>query len=152
MIGALFRALSLFFVLLALPAAAVAAELVPYRIDGFEIRLPLTATPGDPVRGLSIVRDAANATCLICHTLPIAGEPDAGNIGPPLAGVGSRYTAEELRLRLVDPKVINPDTPMPAYYKVDGLHRVEAEFQGKSIYGAQDIEDVIAYLLTLIDP
>ena len=56
-----------------------------------------------------------------------------------------------LRLRLVDPKVINPDTPMPAYYKVEGLYRVEGEYRGKPIYSAQDVEDVIAYLLTLTD-
>lgn len=152
MTGASFRAVVLVLGSLAAAAPAAAAELVPYRIEGLEIPEPLTDTPGDPARGGRIVRDAANATCLICHALPIPEEPDPGNIGPPLAGVGSRYTAGELRLRLVDPKVINPDTPMPAYYKVEGLYRVEGEYRGKPIYSAQDIEDVIAYLLTLTDP
>ena len=132
-------------------AAAGAVELAPHRIEGLEIREPLMGTPGDPERGEQVVR-AANATCLICHAIPIPEEPDPGNIGPPLAGVGSRYTAAELRLRLVDPKVINPYTPMPAYYKVEGLYRVSNEYRGEPIYSAQDIEDVIAYLLTLTDP
>ena len=132
-------------------AGAGAVEMAPYRIEGLEIPDPLTSTPGDPERGKRVVR-AANATCLICHAIPIPEEPDPGNIGPPLAGVGSRYTAAELRLRLVDPKVINPDTPMPSYYKVQGLHRVSNEYRAEPIYSAQDIEDVIAYLLTLTDP
>ncbi len=158
MTGASFRALAR--VLGSLTSAALAAvtgvdasavELGPYRIVGLEIPEPLTEAPGDPARGEQVVR-AANATCLICHVLPIPDEPDPGNIGPPLAGVGSRYTPGELRLRLVDPKVINPDTPMPGYHKVEGLHRVLGEYLGKPIYSAQDIEDVVAYLLTLTDP
>ena len=152
--GTSFRAVALVLGLLASvgPAVANAAALVPYRIEGLAIPKALTSTPGDPLRGERVVRDAANATCLICHALPIPEEPDPGNIGPPLVGIGSRYTAGELRLRLVDPKVINPDTPMPAYYKVEGLNRVSGEYQEKPIYSAQDIEDVVAYLLTLIDP
>ncbi len=107
--------------------------------------------PGDPVRGERIVRDANNATCLICHALPIPDEPDPGDIGPPLHGVGSRYTAGELRLRLVDPKQFNPETVMPSYYRRDGLHRVAAEYEGQTIYRAQEIEDVVAWLLTLVE-
>src|SRR5690606_39700877 len=76
--------------------------------------------PGNPVRGRQIVRDINNATCLICHAMPIPEEPDHGEIGPPLHGVGSRYTVEELRLRLVDPKAINPDTIMPSYFRAEG--------------------------------
>lgn len=38
---------------------------------------------------------------------------------------------------------------MPAYYKTDGLHRVDPRYEGRSILDAQSIEDVIAYLRTL---
>ena len=38
---------------------------------------------------------------------------------------------------------------MPAYYRVDGLTRVQPQYQGRTIYSAQDIEDAIAFLLTL---
>ncbi len=138
------------FVVAALaPAGAADSGLVPYKIVGLEIPEPLTDQPGDPARGRTIVRDAANASCLICHKLPIPEEPDPGNIGPPLDGVADRYTQGELRLRLVDAQKINPDTVMPSYYRVDGLYRVEKPYAGEPIYTAQQIEDVLAYLMTL---
>lgn len=137
---------------LALPCAALAQEhLVPIEIVDLSVPKPLTETPGDPVAGRLTVRDTSIASCLICHELPIPEEPDPGNIGPSLIGVGSRYSAGELRLRLVDPKAIFPDTIMPAYYKVVGLNRVDLPYQGRTIYTAQQIEDVVAYLMTLTD-
>ena len=38
---------------------------------------------------------------------------------------------------------------MPAYYRVDGLNRVAETYRGKPVLNAEQIEDVIAYLLTL---
>lgn len=124
---------------------------VAYEIIDFAIPEPLTKIPGDIERGWTIVQDTANATCLICHSMPMPWQPDQGNLAPDLAGVGSRYNAAELRLRLVDPKALNPFTIMPAYYQVQGLSRVQEKYLGKTIYSAQDIEDVIAFLLTLTD-
>ena len=129
--------------------ATAADEPVGYRVENHAIHESLTGRPGDPARGARIVRDPDKATCLICHAIPIEGEPDPGNIGPPLDGVASRYTAGQLRLRLVDPKRLSPDTVMPSYYAHDGHHRVAAEFRGRSIYSASEVEDVIAYLMTL---
>ena len=130
-------------------SVATAEEPAGYRIESFAIPESLTGRPGDPAQGERIVRDPDKATCLICHALPIDGEPDPGNIGPPLDDVASRYTAGELRLRLVEPKRLNPETVMPSYYARDGLHRVAPEYQGRSIYNASEVEDVVAYLLTL---
>ena len=136
--------------LLGLWLSATAADGPPgYRVENFTIPEPLAGRAGDPARGERIVRDPDKATCLICHAIPIEGEPDPGNIGPPLHGVANRYTAGELRLRLVDPKRLNPDTVMPSYFGREGLHRVAPEYRGRSIYRANEIEDVIAYLLTL---
>jgi sulfur-oxidizing protein SoxX len=129
-----------------------APELVPYKVVGMEIPTPLTDMPGNPGRGLQVIRDVANVTCLICHSMPIQGEPDQGQIGPPLAGVGSRYTPGELRLRLVNPKAFNPDTIMPAYYRVEGLNRVLQQYRDRPIYTAQQIEDVVAFLVQLKGP
>ena len=136
--------------LILLGTSAAAAEEPPdYRVESFAIPESLTGETGDPARGERIVRDPDRATCLICHAMPIESEPDPGNIGPPLNGVASRYTAGELRLRLVDPKRLNPETVMPSYYARGGLHRVAPEYRGRSIYTASEVEDVIAYLLTL---
>lgn len=117
-----------------------------------ELRQPLTDVAGDPARGRQVVRDLEKATCLICHRMPIPEEPNHGDIGPPLAGVGGRLTRAELRQRIVDPTVANPRTVMPAYFRRDGLNRVLARFAGQTIYAAQDVEDVVAYLATLTDP
>lgn len=129
----------------------LAQEMVPYRITNGAIEMPLTAEPGNPGRGRRIVADLAHVSCLICHALPIPEEPDHGAVGPSLVGVGSRYTAGEIRLRLVDPKALNPQSMMPSYYRVDGLERVQQVYRGKPIYSAQQIEDVVAYLAQLKD-
>jgi sulfur-oxidizing protein SoxX len=126
-----------------------AEDLVSVRIANGAIDEPLTTSPGNPGRGRQIVRDMDRATCLVCHVMPIPEEPDHGAIGPSLVGVGSRFTPGQLRLRLVDPKALNPSTIMPSYYRIDGLYRVLASYRGKPIYTAQEIEDVVAYLASL---
>lgn len=110
---------------------------------------PLTDRPGDPARGRAVVRDPTKATCLICHAMPIADEPDHGDVGPPLAGVGARLSVGELRQRIVDPTVANPATVMPPYFRTQGLDRVGAAFRGRTLYTAQEVEDVVAFLATL---
>ena len=54
-----------------------------------------------------------------------------------------------MRLRIVNSKVLSPDTAMPAYYRTEGLNRVAPDKVGKTILSAQDVEDVLAYLMTL---
>ena len=128
------------------------APFVDYRIVNGAIPEPLTDQPGDAERGRRIVLDREGGDCLICHAMPLPQRQFHGTIGPPLDGVGGRYSAGELRLRLVDPKALNPDTIMPAYHRVEGFHRVHERYRGKPILTAQQIEDVVAYLLTLQSP
>ena len=73
----------------------------------------------------------------------------SGNVGPSLAGVGTRLNAAQLRLRVADNLRVNPDTVMPSYYKADGLDRVAANYAGKPILAAQEVEDLVAWLATL---
>jgi L-cysteine S-thiosulfotransferase len=113
------------------------------------ISQPLTDQPGDPELGRRIVLDRDGGDCTVCHAMPLPQRQFHGTVGPPLDGVGGRYSAGELRLRLVDPKAFNPETIMPAYYKVEGLRRVLERYRGKPILTAQQVEDVVAYLLTL---
>jgi len=107
------------------------------------------AAAGDAARGRAIVANRQVGLCLLCHTGPIPEGRFQGNLAPPLDGAGDRSTAAQLRQRLVDAGSINPSTIMPSYYKTEGLARVGAAHQGKTILTAQQIEDVIAYLQTL---
>lgn len=134
----------------ALPTVAQGNEpLVNYQVVNGTISVPLTNQPGDPERGRRIVLDRDRGDCVVCHAMPLPERQFHGTVGPPLDGIGSRYTVSELRLRLVDPKVLNPQTAMPAYYKVAGLYQVLTRYRGKPMLMAQEIEDVVAYLLML---
>ncbi len=109
----------------------------------------ITGKPGDPKQGRKAAINRKRGNCLACHILPVPEQADHGNIGPSLSDVASRMSEAEIRLRLIDPKVSNPDTIMPSFYKKTGFHRVQKKWQGKTILKAQDIEDIVAYLLTL---
>jgi len=132
--------------LLGMHLAAAQAKL---EVVGDGIPQPLSAEPGDAARGRAIVANRQVGLCLLCHAAPIAEERFQGTLAPDLAGAGTRSTAAQLRLRLADSRRVNPQSIMPAYFRVDGLARVGRNWQGKTVLGAQQIEDVIAYLVTL---
>jgi sulfur-oxidizing protein SoxX len=106
---------------------------------------PLTAQRGDPAAGRALVANR-QSLCLLCHTAPIAEERFQGNLAPPLAGVGSRLSVAELRQRIVDSNVINPESIMPPYFRAEGLHHVSVAQRGRTIFTAQQVEDVVEYL------
>jgi sulfur-oxidizing protein SoxX len=133
-----------------MPAAA--QVLVSFQVDGREIRASLTGVPGDVARGLEVVRGREEVNCLLCHSVPGTSDRFMGNLGPPLAGAGARFSAGQLRLWLVDAKRVVPETIMPSYYRIDGLNMVAARYRGKPILDAQQIEDAVAYLATLKVP
>lgn len=108
---------------------------------------PLTDKPGDPAAGRKLV--TTKGLCLSCHTMPIPEEADHGDVAPDLSNVGSRLQPAEIRMRIVDPKVIFPDTIMPSFHKTEGLFRVGKQWEGKPILTAQEVEDVVAYLSSL---
>ncbi len=110
---------------------------------------PLTAVPGDAARGRSLVANRSLSLCLLCHSGPFPEQGFQGNLAPDLAGAGTRHTAAQLRQRLLDSRLINQDSIMPPYFVTDGLSRVGPAWQGRTILDAQQIEDVIAYLLSL---
>ncbi len=133
-------------VAIAAGAASAHAQVAAFVVRGDAIGAPLGGLHGDALRGERIVRDRETGNCLICHAIPEPAEPFQGDIGPPLAGVGLRLTPGQIRLRLVDPTLLNPATVMPAYHRIDGLRRVDARYAGRPVLDAQAIEDVVAYL------
>ena len=109
----------------------------------------LTGAAGDPVSGKKIVLDRHIGLCLLCHSGPFPEEQFQGNLAPSLAGVGSRLSAGQIRLRIVDASRVNPTTIMPPYLRTEALQRVAPAHRGKSVLSAQQIEDVVAFLVTL---
>jgi sulfur-oxidizing protein SoxX len=132
----------------ALPGAAVAQALRPYVVAGDAISESLTGTPGDAARGRVLVV-TRTSTCILCHSGPFPEEKFQGDLAPSLAGSGSRWSEGQLRLRLVDASRLNAATIMPSYYRIDGLHRVGTAWRGKPILSAEQIEDMVAYLVSL---
>ena len=130
--------------MLALALIALAANCLAAEGDA-----PLASEPGDAARGRAIVASRQVGLCLLCHTAPIPEERFQGNLAPDLAGAGARWSEGQLRERLVDSRRVNPASIMPAYFRSTGLTRVGSAWQGKTIFTAQQVEDVVAYLATL---
>lgn len=139
--------LAIALILLAAPLAA--SEVAPFVVTGDAIVAPLAGQVGDARRGEAVARNRENANCLICHSIPGTNERFMGDVGPALAGVGARLTPGQMRLRLVDPTLLQENAVMPAYHRITGLIRVDARYAGQPVLGAQEIEDVVAYLTTL---
>jgi L-cysteine S-thiosulfotransferase len=138
------------------PAAGeTAPPLVPFDIvvtaGVAAIPASLTGKPGDPKEGREVVAERGLGNCLSCHEIgALRGEEFHGDVGPSLDGVAARWDIGTLRMIVVNAKkVFGEATVMPAFYRVDGLNRVRPEFVGKPILTAQQVEDVVAFLVTL---
>jgi sulfur-oxidizing protein SoxX len=128
---------------------SLAQGVQPYTVVGDGIARSLTGKPGDAARGRAIVGNRTVGLCLLCHSGPFPEERFQGNLAPDLSGAGARWSEAQLRLRVANAARLNPDTIMPPYYRVDGLHRVGKSFAGKPILTAEQIEDIVAWLATL---
>ena len=130
-------------------AAVVALLLFAGSASGNDsIPASLTGAKGDPERGRAIVANRQVGLCLLCHSGPFPEERFQGDLAPDLSSA-ARLTEGQIRLRIVDPRRANPETIMPAYYRTEGLTRVAPSFRGKTILTAEQIEDVVAYLVSL---
>jgi len=129
--------------------AAEPVRLVPFEIVGDAIPAPLAGAAGKPGRGRAIVINRQVGLCLLCHSGPFPEERLQGSLAPALGGVGTRLSAGQLRLRIVDAGRVNPNTIMPAYYRNEDLSRVAPTYSGKPILSAEQVEDVVAFLTTL---
>ncbi len=135
-----------------LATTAQAGEVAPgdVKIVDGAIAASLTGEPGDAERGKAAFVGRKAGNCLACHVVTelLDEQQFHGEIGPPLDGVADIYSAAELRAQIVDSKVANPATIMPAFYRETGLNRVPDAFKG-TILSAQQVEDIVAYLGTL---
>ncbi|MEM7743286.1 MAG: sulfur oxidation c-type cytochrome SoxX [Pseudomonadota bacterium] len=114
------------------------------------VTVSLTGQAGDPVRGKEWFVGRKLGNCLACHVNSDAtNQSFHGEVGPPLDGVGDRWTEAELRGIVANSKMMFEGTIMPAFYKDTGYTRPHKDFEGKTILDAQQVEDIVAYLLTL---
>ena len=147
-------ALSASAAVMAVPMASKAqpagdASLVPYVVTGDAILEPLGGLRGDAARGRVLIGERHRSLCILCHAVPEGAPALQGTLAPGLAGIGSRLDVGQIRLRIVDMKRLNPDSLMPAYHSPQAGARTAPAWQGKPVLGAGEIEDLVAYLVTL---
>lgn len=139
---------------------ALAGEVAPKELQFDEygaVSDSLTGQPGDPAKGAEVLSKRSLGNCVACHAVTALQDvPFHGEIGPSLDGVADRWGEAELRGIVANSKMTFPGTIMPAYFKVDGYIRPGDAYTGKAPEGelpplltAQQIEDVVAFLMTL---
>ena len=138
--------------------AEIAPADVPWAEDG-SVPESLTGTPGNPDEGKVVMTTNALGNCVACHAIEALPDvPFQGNIGPQLDGAADRWTEAQLRGLVVDAKHTFPDSFMPGMYKVGPFIRPGVAYTAKPpekpedikpILSAQQVEDVVAYLMTL---
>jgi sulfur-oxidizing protein SoxX len=135
----------LLHIAIALAATAAWAQETSYKVEGDGIPKPLTSTPGAAARGKALIAAKGAASCLECHTIK-KDKLNGGTKGPALDGVGAVLTPAQLRLTVVDFARVNPKVTMPSFHKSASILSAG---DGKPTLSAQEVEDVVAYLVTL---
>ncbi len=140
---------------LMIAAPAIADEVAPGDVVFGEygvVEASLTGVAGDPAAGRDTFANRRLGNCLACHENSDQSDQQFhGNVGPSLDGVADRWTEADLRGILVNAKNVFPDTIMPAFYVNEGFVHVREDLAGQTILSAQQVEDVVAYLMTLHD-
>ena len=118
-------------------------------VDGM-VAQSLTGQAGDPAAGRKVFLNRKQGNCLACHMNSDMPEQSFhGEVGPTMDGVADRWEEAELRAIVTNSKNVFEGTIMPAFYIDSGYERPSEKFAGKSVLTAQQVEDVIAYLMTL---
>lgn len=140
---------------------AVAEEIAPTAVVFEEgvVEASLSGVAGDPAKGREIVGSKKLGNCVACHQVTdLADVPFHGEIGPMLDGAGSRWSEAELRGIVANAKMMFEGSLMPSFYKTEGFTRPGNAYTGKAaddtfgpLLSAQQVEDVVAYLVTLKD-
>ncbi len=134
-------------------SAAIADATPPDQVvlKDVEVSASLTKAPGNVADGKKWFANRKLGNCLACHAnKDLTSKPFHGEIGPPIDGAGSRYSEAQLRAILVNSKaVFGDETIMPGFYRVNAGARMAKKFKDKTILSGQQIEDIIAYVMTL---
>lgn len=123
---------------------------IHYKVTDDAIKTSLNGLTGNPENGRLLVRNQNKGNCLSCHHFPIPEDDFHGTIGPSLSTVSLRLTEAQLRLRVTDIKRINPLSIMPGYFREpEKMNRLSPLYENKTILTAQEVEDIVSYLITL---
>ncbi|WP_292291784.1 sulfur oxidation c-type cytochrome SoxX [Marivita sp.] len=143
--------------------AAIANPVTPGEVQFDEygaIPASLSGAEGDAANGAKLMVNRGKGNCVACHAVTALNDaPFHGEVGPTLDGIAEYRTAEELRGIIANAKMTFEGTVMPAFYKTSGFIRPGDGYTGKGakeedltpILTAQEIEDVVAFLMTLKD-
>lgn len=148
-------------IMLVCAASAAQAETVGPDDVVFEdgaVTAPLTGQPGNAANG-AVLMDKGSGNCIACHNVSALSELQfQGDVGPMLDGVADRWSEAELRGIVSNAKMMFDGTVMPSFYRTSGFTRPGDAFTGKAPSGAleplltaQEVEDVVAFLMTLKD-
>ncbi|MGB1034073.1 MAG: sulfur oxidation c-type cytochrome SoxX [Primorskyibacter sp.] len=158
--------MKLFALTAAAACLAVAASANPTAPDAVvydeygAVAASLTGVAGNADEGAAIMASKKRGNCISCHEVTALNHaPFHGEVGPMLDGVGGYRTAAELRGIVANAKMTFEGSVMPGFYKTSGFVRPGKAYTGKAIdpaditpiLSAQDIEDVVAFLMTLQD-
>ena len=91
-------------------------------LAGSMLAVPQMAAADAVEDGKKVAEDRKKGNCFACHDYP--GAEQAGNIGPRLENMKSRYPDKaQLRARIWDETKFNPNTIMPPF----GKHKILSE-------------------------
>lgn len=140
--------------IMSLSSASWAEMVAPtdVKFEDGAVGMSLSGAAGDAAEGRKVFANRKLGNCLACHVNDDLSEQSFhGEVGPELNGAADRWSEQELRGIVANAKMTFEGTIMPAFYIDSGYTRSLEKFEGKSILSAQQVEDVIAYLLTLKD-
>lgn len=146
------------FAALAAPLAAETVAPTQVKYEDGAVAASLTGKPGDVANGAAIM-NKGSGNCIACHQVSALSHlAFHGEIGPSLDGAADRWSEAELRGIVANAKVMFEGTMMPSFYRTEGFIRLGDAYTGKALEGevaplltAQEVEDVVAYLMTLKD-
>ena len=129
------------------PFAAAVLAMAAAGCAGHSFRDAPLGPAGDASRGRTVFAAREGGHCVLCHHAP--GLSPHGDVGPSLAGLGSRLSPDEIRFRIVDITRIHPEAVMPAFHRMASLARVAPAYAGRPVLTAAQVEDLVAYLAAL---
>ena len=131
-------------------AQAATSALINFEVKNNAIAASLTGKPGNPEKGRRRWLAGSLEIALPATRLRRLARSRSTAIPDPRS-TASRAACPKARSACASsmPTKANAETMMPPFYRVEGFNRVLPSFQGKTIFTAEQVEDVVAFMMTL---